>query len=146
MDYHTVNLDAAEDALRLIGGAPLVAIGTVLYHAVNAAEERGFEQGYRTGYDIGMIEGRQEIERAFDEVVYGEGGDVAAMQAELTEAKKRVEQAEPQQQPTAQPSDKGFEALAQQQAADKAETLPGQGHNWRDFAAERDLQLTEFHY
>jgi hypothetical protein len=79
MDYSTINLDAAEDALRLIGGDDLVAVSTVLYSATNAAEERGFDQGFQSGYDIGLMEGRREAELA----VTAGGASAALAQEEL---------------------------------------------------------------
>lgn len=63
MDFQAVNMDAAENALRLIGGDQLVAMITATYEAIHRAELRGQQDGFKEGHAIGMIDGRAQAEQ-----------------------------------------------------------------------------------
>lgn len=62
MDFQAINMDAAEDALRLIGGDQLVSMVTATYEAIHKAELRGQMEGFTEGHRIGVIDGRAQPE------------------------------------------------------------------------------------
>lgn len=62
MDFQSVNMDAVEDTLTLIGGPQLLSMVTSVYEAINKAELRGQEDGFAEGHAVGVVDGRAQME------------------------------------------------------------------------------------